>query len=170
MRRALPFLLCLPVIFLTACAGYHLGPANGVVPGEKSLEIFPINNQTLEPRLGDAVTQALRERIQTDATYQLKTRGGSDVVLTGTLKRYYRESLSFLNTDVATAVNYRVGLVAHVVARETGSGKVLLDKDITGFTLINVGTDLASADRQALSLLADDLARNITVALTEGGW
>jgi hypothetical protein len=63
-----------------------------------------------------------------------------------------------------------VGLVAHVVARETGSGKVLLDKDITGFTLINVGTDLASADRQALSLLADDLARNITVALTEGGW
>ena len=51
-----------------------------------------------------------------------------------------------------------------------GSGKVVLEKDITGFTLLNVGTDLGSADRQAISLLADDLARNITLDLTEGGW
>jgi hypothetical protein len=170
MRFAIASSLSLALILLSGCAGYHLGPVNGAVAGEKSIEIFPFNNQTLEPRLGDAVTQAMRERIQTDGTYHLATHGGSDVVLTGTLKRYYREGLSFLNTDVTTTENYRVGLVAHVVARESGSGKVLLEKDISGFTLINVGTDLASADRQALSLLADDLARNITVALTEGGW
>ena len=96
--------------------------------------------------------------------------GGSDVVLTGTLKGYHREGLSFLNQDVTTAVNYRVGLTAHVVARESGSGKILLEKDVTGFTLVRAGTDLASADRQTMTLLADDLARNITVALTEGAW
>jgi hypothetical protein len=170
MRWALASILGLAVVFWSGCAGYHLGPASGAVSGEKSIEIFPFNNQTLEPRLGDAVTQALRERIQTDGTYRLATRGGSEVVLTGTLKRYYREGLSFLNADVTTTANYRAGLVAHVVVRETGSGKALLEKDITGFTLIHVGTDLASADRQSLSLLADDLARNITLALTEGGW
>jgi len=169
MRFVLASTFGLALILWSGCAGYHLGPVNGTVAGEKSMEIFPFN-QTLEPRLGDAVTQALRERVQTDGTYHLATQGGSEVVLTGTLKRYYREGLSFLNTDVTTTENYRVGLVAHVVARESGSGKVLLEKDISGFTLINVGTDLASADRQALSLLADDLARNITVALTEGGW
>jgi hypothetical protein len=170
MRCAIVSTLGLAVLLLSGCAGYHLGPVNGTTAGEKSIEIFPFNNQTLQPRLGDAVTQALRERIQTDGTFHLVSRGGSDVVLTGTLKRYYREGLSFLNTDVATAVNYRVGLVAHVVARESGSAKVVLEKDITGFTLLNVGTDLGSADRQALSLLADDLARNITLDLTEGAW
>jgi hypothetical protein len=152
------------------CAGYHLGPANGVQAGAKTIEVLPFNNQTLEPRMGDAVSQALREEMQTDATYRLVSRGGSDVVLTGTLKGYHREGLSFLNQDVTTAVNYRAGLTAHVVARETGSGKILLEKDITGYTLVRVGTDLTSADRQTMTLLADDLARNITVALTEGAW
>ena len=44
--------------------------------------------------------------------------------------------------------------------------------DVQGaqITLVNVGTDLPSAERQSLPLLADDLAHNITVALTEGGW
>jgi hypothetical protein len=36
---------------------------------------LPFNNQTLQPRLGDAVTQALRERLQTDGTYHLATHG-----------------------------------------------------------------------------------------------
>ena len=44
-------------------------------PVEKSIEVLPFNNQTLQPRLGDAVTQALRERLQTDATYHLATHG-----------------------------------------------------------------------------------------------
>jgi hypothetical protein len=170
MRVSLTSALILAALVLCGCAGYHLGPANDAVPGGKTLEIFPFNNQTLEPRLGEAVTQAVREYVQTDGTYRLATQGGSDVVLTGTLKRYYREGLSFLNQDVTTTENYRVGLVAHVVARDSGSGKVLLEKDISGFTFVRVGSDLASADRQSLALLADDLARNITMALTEGGW
>jgi hypothetical protein len=33
-----------------------------------------------------------------------------------------------------------------------------------------VGTDLADAERQSLPLLAEDLARNVTVLLTEGTW
>jgi len=155
---------------MAGCAGYHLGPANDAISGAKSIEVFPLNNQTLDPRLGDAVTQALREQLQTDGTYRVATHAGSDLVLTGVIKRYYREGLSFLNTDISTTSNYRIGVVAHVVVRDASSGKLLLDKDITGFSLVNVGTDLASAERQSQPLLADDLARNITVALTEGGW
>jgi hypothetical protein len=170
MRLLTVSILGVMVMLLAGCAGYHLGPTNGAIAGEKSIEVFPLNNQTMEPRLGDAVTQSLREHLQTDGTYHLRSRGGSDVVLTGTIKRYYREGMSFLRADVDVTENYRVGIVAHVVARETHSGKVLLEKDISGFTLVNVTTDFNSADRQALSLLADDLARNITQALTEGAW
>src|ERR1035437_299766 len=75
-KRQPPIEMRLPEIFavsavaalLAGCAGYHLGPVNGAVAGEKSVEVLPFNNQTLQPRLGDAVTQALRERLQTDGT------------------------------------------------------------------------------------------------------
>ena len=55
--------------------------------------------------------------------------------------------------------------------RATGvSGKVILDRDVRGHTLVHIGADLASAERQAMPLLAADLAQNITELLTEGAW
>jgi hypothetical protein len=170
MRLPGIFALVAATALLAGCAGYHLGPVNGAVAGEKSIEVLPFNNQTLQPRLGDAVTQALRERLQVDATYHLATHGPGDVVLSGVITTYNRQGLSYLNNDVTTTENYRVGIVAHVVARDRNTGKVLLDKNVTGYTLINVGTDLADSERQSLPLLAEDLARNITGLLTEGAW
>jgi hypothetical protein len=170
MRLPEIFAVSAMAALLAGCAGYHLGPVNGAVAGEKSVEVLPFNNQTLQPRLGDAVTQALRERLQTDGTYHLATRGGSDIVVSGVITRYSREGLSYLNNDVATTENYRVGIIAHVTARETATGRVLFDKDVKGYTLVHVGTDLADAERQSLPLLAEDLARNVTVLLTEGAW
>ena len=95
-------------VLLAGCAGYHLGPVNGAVAGEKSIEVLPFNNQTLQPRLGDALTQALREELQTDGTYHLATRDPGDVVVTGVITSYNREGLSFLSADVATPQDYRV--------------------------------------------------------------
>ena len=163
-------ILLLWAALLAGCAGYHLGPVNGATAGAKSIEIFPFNNQTLQPRLGDAVTQALRERLQTDGTYHLDTHGSGDVVVTGLITRYQRIGVAYLNTDVTTAQSYRVNITAHVVARERTTGKVLLDKDVTGYTLVTVGTDLASAERQATPLLAEDLTQNISELITEGAW
>ena len=72
--RPLNFLsIIAAAIFSAGCAGYQLGPVNGQIAGEKSVEVLPFNNQTLEPRLGDAVTQALRERLQTDGAFHLAT-------------------------------------------------------------------------------------------------
>jgi hypothetical protein len=75
-----------------------------------------------------------------------------------------------LNRDVATPENYRVDVIVHVTARERASGRLLLDKDVKGHTLVHIGADLASAERQALPLLAEDLAQNIAELLTEGAW
>ncbi len=66
--------------------------------------------------------------------------------------------------------SYRINITAHVVVRESADGKVLLDKDVAGYTLVTVGTDLASAERQAMPLLAGDLAQNIAELITEGAW
>jgi len=168
--RALKLLLCLAVAALTGCASYHLGSTGGVVAGERSIEILPFNNQTLQPRLGDALTQSIRERIQIDGTYHLATRDPGEIVVSGTIKFYGREGLNFFSRDVATPENFRVGLTTHVVVRERSSGKLLLEKDVKAHTLVHIGDDLASAERQALPLLAEDFARDLVELLAEGGW
>jgi hypothetical protein len=170
MRLLRFFPIYATTLLLASCASYHFGPVNDAVAGEKSIEVLPFNNQTLEARLGDAVTQALRERFQADATYHLATHGNGDVVVTGVIKRYDRQGLSYLKNDVTTTDNYRVGIIAHVVVRERDSGKTLLDKDVNGYTLVHVGADLADDERQAAPLLAEDLARNIAELITEGAW
>jgi hypothetical protein len=157
------------IVLFTGCAGYHLGPVNEETAGARSVEVQPFNNQTLQPRVGDAVTQALREQLQTDGTYHL-ARSDGDIVVSGVITSYSRQGLSFLSSDVYTANNYQVGIVAHVTARQRETGKVLLDKNINGYTLVHVGSDLADAERQALPLLAEDLAQKVTEQLAEGAW
>jgi hypothetical protein len=61
-------------------------------------------------------------------------------------------------------------LRAQVTAHERGTGKVILNQPVMGFTLIRVTTDLTSTERQALPLLAADFAKNVTALLAEGGW
>jgi hypothetical protein len=167
----LSFLFSILVLPLAGCAGYHVGPVNpNIRAGAQSIEIAPFNNQTLQPRLGDAVTQALRERIQSDGTYRLATHDAGDIVVTGIINGYSRQPVSFLSSDVTTAKNYRIEVAAHVTARERASGKILLDKNVNGYTLTQTGTELFEAERQAMPVLAENLARNVVEQLTEGSW
>jgi len=162
--------ICLSVLWLTGCASYQLGPTNGTAAGERSIEVQFFQNKTGEPRLIEAVTASLRKTLQQDGTYKLDTRGESDVVVTGTLLKYQRGGVTFQPSDVRTVRDYNIVLTAKVVARDRTSGKVLLDRVISGRTTLRAGSDLASAERQTLPNLAEDLARNITTYLVDGTW
>ena len=158
------------LLLVLAGCGYRLGPTSGQTAGAKSVQLNPFSNQTMAPRLGDAVTTALRRDLQRDGTYRLASHGGADVVVTGVLTHYDRHELSFEAKDVLTVTDYRVTVTAQVTARDAGSGKVLFDQPVTGYTLVRVGSDLASAERQAMPLLADDLAKNVIALLVDGNW
>jgi hypothetical protein len=157
-------------LLLAGCAGYHLGSVNGDVAGEKSVQIMPFVNNTLQPRLNDDITQALRERLQSDGTYRLATSDPGDLIVRGVIRSYDREGLGYLNQDSSTTQNYLVTVTVHVTVLDRVSGKLRLDRDVKGHTLINVGPDFASSERQAAPLLAANLAQNITELLTEGAW
>ena len=124
----------------------------------------------MEPRLGDAVTTQLRQEFQRDGTYQLASHNDGDIVVSGAVTRYVRIEVTFSSSDVLTVRDYRLEIRAQVTARDRSTGKVILDQPVTGNTLIRVTNDLTSAERQAMPLLAADLAKNVTVLLTEGAW
>jgi hypothetical protein len=169
--RCLRLLLtaCLAAI-LSGCAGYRLGPTGGQTAGAKSVQIIPFTNRTTEARLADAVTSALRKEVQRDGTFRLATHGPGDIVVSGVLTNYSRRAISLVPRDVATAQDYNVNLSAQVTARERSSDRVIFDRAVISHTLVRVTQDLPSSERQALPLLATDLARRVTALLADGSW
>lgn len=155
---------------LCGCAGYRLGPTNPATTQGRSIQVRFFENPTFEPRLLESVNQALRRVLQQDGSLQVRTHGDTDLILTGILVSYDRMPLAFQPRDVATVKDYEVRLRVKVKAVERKTGKALLDREVTGRTSIRVGSDLTSAERQGIPLLAEDLAKNITALLVEGAW
>lgn len=162
--------LLLALALPTGCAGYKLGPVNGMTAGAKSVQVNPFLNHTLEPLLSDVVTEQVRKQLQRDGTYKLASHNDGDIVVEGVITAYQRQEQSFAPNDTMVVRDYRLVLVAQVKARDRLTGRKILDKAVTGVTLIRVGADLSSAERQGLPLLAADLAQNVTSLLAEGSW
>lgn len=170
MRVLLFLSLAAGLLSLTGCAGYKVGSTAAFPPGQHSIQIGLIQNKTLEPRLIESLNNALRKRFQQDGTYKLDTRGESDVVLTGVITRFNRSAISFQPADILTVRDYALGMAAKITVKERATGKVLFERDVSGRTTIRAGTDLASAERQAVPLLAEDLARNAASLIVDGNW
>lgn len=159
-------LLC----FLCGCAGYKLGPTNGLPAGSRSIQINLFRNDTWEPRLTEPLATALRRAVQRDGTYKLNTKGDGDIVVDGVITEFKRSGVTFQPADILTIRDYELTLYAKIKAVERGTGRVILDRLVYGRTTIRSGPDLPSAERQAAPLLAEDMANNITALLVDGTW
>lgn len=168
--RLIHFFALTLCVMLCGCAGYRLGPTGGQEAGAKSVQITPFVNNSPEPGLADEATSALRKAIQRDGTFKLATHGDSDLIVTSVITDYRRRELTLLRGDLRTVRDYQITLVAHVTVRERASNKVLLDRDVDGNTLLRVGVDFSSSERQAAPQLAEDLARAIKDLLVDGSW
>lgn len=169
IRQPAPLLLAL-ALALTGCAGYRLGPADGLPAGSRSIRVTPFVNETAEAGMADELTSALRAAVQRDGTFRLATRGAADLELTGVITDYRRRELSLSRADARTVQDYQVAMTARIVARDTATGAVRLDRNVSALALLRVGDDFVSSERQALPRLAADLARQITSLLADGEW
>lgn len=155
---------------MAGCVGYRLGPTNGMPAGSRSVQVNLFQNETWEPRLSEPVATSLRRTLQQDGTYRLATRGDADIVVDGVITEFNRSGVSFDPRDVLTVRDFELIVTARFTATERATGKVLMASTATGRTTIRAGADLASAERQAAPLLAEDLAQKIADALVDGTW
>jgi hypothetical protein len=163
-------MLLLLAAFAAGCAGYKLGPTNGISAGSRSVEVRSFVNKTREPRITEYLASSMRKQLQQDGSFRLETSGRGDILVTGEISKFNRTGLSYLTNDVLTPQEYTLTLVAHVVAVNVNTGKTNLNKLVSGRTYIRLGNDQSSAERQAIPLLADDLARNAVSLLVDGDW
>ena len=169
MRPWFSIPLLLVLISMSGCA-YRLGPTNGEKAGDRSIKIAPFDNKTVEPRLIEALSAALRRELQQDGTYKLNTGSDPDLIVTGSILKYERDAISVRPTDALSPLDMRIIIHARVVATERVSGKVVLDREISGRTEVRAQSDLVSAERQALPLAARSLARSATALIVDGTW
>src|SRR4051812_46929221 len=80
-RGALALLTLWLALTGSGCAGYRLGPTNGLTAGQKSVQFIPFNNLTMEARLSDDVNLQLRKQLQRDGTFRLATQNDGDIVV-----------------------------------------------------------------------------------------
>lgn len=153
------------LLSLAGCA-YHVGPVRPVT--HRSVAVPMFKNQTLKPQLQAQVTNAIIKRLQADGTLRVEWEADAEVVVTGTITRYGRSVLRFQRLDSEVPREYRLELEATVEAHDRTTGKVLLPPTkLVGKADSFVGSDLQSAEQQALPLMADDLARQVVSLLVE---
>ena len=150
------------------CAGYRLGPVNGAVAGARSVQVKFFENETLEPRLIAAVNHSLRQQLQQDGTFRVESEG--DMVVSGVLKSFTRNGVSYKPDDILAVQDYSLQLTAQVTVTDRVTGKVMVERDIVGSSLVRVSTDFASGQRQAIPLIANQIALRATSIIADGEW
>lgn len=152
------------------CAGYKLGPTNGNPAGSRSVQINLFQNKTTEPRLTEAVVIATRRAFQQDGTFLLDTKDSGSITVSGVIDQFDRSGVSFRPNDIITVRDYELDMGATIKAIERSTGRVVYEGKVHGRTTIRAGNDFYASERQALPLLAEDMARNIVSRLADGTW
>lgn len=165
-----PWFCAMLACLAAGCAGYRVGPTNGLEAGQKSVQVNLFRNETETPRVIEVVAQSLRRELQQDGTFRLETGGPGDVVVDGVIRDLYLEGLSFRRGDLETVRDYRSTLLVEITARDRLSGRTNLHQTFRGITTLRYTENLGNAVEQALPRMADDVARKITHHLVDGTW
>ena len=158
--------IALMSLFILGCAGYHIGPVTKV--NYKSIAVPMFRNMTLRPQIEAQISNAVIQRLQQDGSLRIESRSRADVVLTGSITKYYREALRSLRTDTGVPREYEITITVRVEANDRRTGEtVLKPTDVEGKTDVFIGEDQQSSEEQALPLIADDIGKRVAGLLVE---
>lgn len=160
---------CVAAVGAGGCA-YRLGSIAGEeLRGVRTVYVPVVKNETYEPNISVMVTDAIIQSFHRDGTLRVVREPDADAILEVKLVEFDRRPQRSGRRDTRVASEYRVELKAEATFKKRGEGEAILDgKQFTGETEFFIGQDLQEAERQAMGLLAEDLARKIVADVTEG--
>lgn len=150
------------------CAGYHLGPATPAhLSHIKTIAVPTFANTTLVPRIEALVTGTVIKQFQQDGTFRIAGEDQADAVLKGEIIGVGRSPTRSVRGNVLSTTEFNLHLRVRysLVGRD---GKVLSVSGASGSTSFFVGSDVATDERQALPLAAEELATQLVSQLSEG--
>ena len=154
---------------LSGCAGYRLGEAKPNYLKEiRTIAIPTFKNGTYLPRVEVLVTNTVIKQFQQDGTFQITSEDKADAVLRATITTVGRQPVRSVRGNVlaTTEFNLGVGITYTLFAK---NGQPLVGPGgVSGGTSFFVGSDVATDERQALPLAAEDLAVRLVSQLSEG--
>jgi len=167
MKSRLALLLTL-AITLTGC-GYHLGEIRPTpMRSVRTLAVPTFKNNTFESRIEVLFADTLVKKLQQDGTYRIVNTEQADAVVYCTIEKIERGSLRAVQNNVYATSEFRLTVLARYEVVDIGTGRVLMEGQVSGNTSFFSGNDLQTLERQGLSNAAADLAENLTTRLTEG--
>jgi hypothetical protein len=157
------------VFLLGGCAGYQLGPATpGYLRQVHTIAVPTFANNTLVPRIEVLVTGTVIKQFQQDGTFRIVNADVADATLKGEIVGVNRSPARSVRGNVLATTEFTVAVTVKytLVGRD---GKVLGSPGaVGGSTSFFRGSDVATDERQALPLAAEELARHLVSQLSEG--
>ena len=158
--------LTLICLFAFGCAGYHVGPVTK--RNFKSIAVPMFRNTTLRPQIEAQISNAIIQRLQQDGSLRIESEPRADVVLKGSIIKYYRQALRSLRTDTGAPREYEITITVRVEATDRRTGEtVLKSTEVEGSSDVFIGEDQQSAEEQVLPLIADDIGKRVAGLLVE---
>ncbi|MDA0321772.1 MAG: LptE family protein [Verrucomicrobia bacterium] len=151
---------------LGGCASYQLG---STLPKDIQSVYIPVfTNETDEPGVESETTLAAIREFQNDGALRVTTEDSADLILTVTVREFQLKPLRYKREQATTAEEYRLTLVADIVATRTSDGSVLAERThLEGDAEFTLASDMRAAKRDALPVAAKDLAHKIVEAVVE---
>ena len=167
MKTRLAFLLTI-AITLAGC-GYHLGEIRPTtMRSVRTLAVPTFKNNTFESRIEVLFADTLVKKLQQDGTYRIVDTNQADAVVYCVIEKIDRGARRSVQNNVLATSEFRLTVTARYEVVDIGTGRVLMEGQVTGNTSFFSGNDLQTLERQGLSNAAADLAENLTNRLTEG--
>lgn len=166
MKKAFASLLL--VFLLGGCAGYQLGPATpGYLRNVHTIAVPTFSNTTLVPRIEVLFTSTVIKQFQQDGTFRIVNPDVADATLKCEIVGVNRSPARSLRGNVLSTTEFNVTVTVKysLMGRD---GKVLGSGAVSGSTSFFRGSDVATDERQALPLAAEELAGHLVSQLSEG--
>ncbi len=157
-------------LVMSGCSGYRVGNIGGrELQGLNSIYIPMATNESYTPDIIAYVTNQTIRAFDNDGTLKTAQSNKADAELLITVTDVDRTPARTTRDDALTTAEYRLNINAKITVINRVLGKKILnDQFVRGTTTFFVQQDLNEAQRQAIPLAAEDLARNICLLVVEG--